>query len=62
MPPAASTEPTELNNIVFLCHDSTMKQTTVDALPAIIEHYQGLGYTFKALDRDAVVVHHGVNN
>ena len=57
-----STEPTELNNIVFLCHDSTMKQTTVDALPAIIEHYQGLGYTFKALDRDAVVVHHGVNN
>ena len=57
-----ATEPTELENIMLLCHDSATKQTTVDALPAIIEHYQALGYTFKALDRDALVVHHGVNN
>ena len=43
-------------------HDSHGKQTTVEALPQIIEHYQSLGYTFKALDRDSFVAHHGVNN
>lgn len=50
------------NNIILLCHDSHGKQTTVEALPQIIEHYQSLGYTFKALDRDSFVAHHGVNN
>lgn len=52
----------ESNNIILLCHDSHGKQTTVEALPQIIEHYQSLGYTFKALDRDSFVAHHGVNN
>ena len=50
------------NNIILLCHDAHGKQTTVEALPQIIEHYQSLGYTFKALDRDSFVAHHGVNN
>ena len=52
----------ESNNIILLCHDSHGKQTTVEALPQIIEHYQSLGYTFKALDRESFVAHHGVNN
>lgn len=50
------------NNLIILAHDSASKQTTVDALPAIIEHYQYLGYEFKAIDRDSYVPHHGVNN
>ena len=57
-----ATEPTELTNIVLLCHDSATKQTTVEALPRIIEHYQELGYTFEAIDRSSFVPHHGVGN
>ena len=49
-------------NIMLLCHDSATKQSTVDALPRIIEHYQGLGYTFEAIDRNSWVCHHGVGN
>ena len=49
-------------NIMLLCHDSTTKQPTVDALPRIIEHYQSLGYTFEAIDRSSWVCHHGVSN
>ena len=56
------TEPTELENIMLLCHDSATKQSTVDALPSIIEHYQKLGYTFEAIDRNSFVAHHGVSN
>ncbi len=57
-----STEPTDMENIVLLCHDSTTKQSTVDALPRIIEHYQALGYTFEAISRDTLVPHHGTSN
>lgn len=49
-------------NIMLLCHDSATKQATVEALPRIIEHYQSLGYTFEAIDRQSWVCHHGVNN
>ena len=49
-------------NIVLLCHDSATKQTTVDALPRIIEFYQKMGYSFEAIDRDSWVPHHGVGN
>lgn len=56
------TEPLEAENIVLLCHDSATKQTTVEALPAIIEHYQGLGYSFEALDRTSWVCHHDIMN
>lgn len=55
-------EETDAENIVMLCHDSATKQTTVEALPRIIEHYQSLGYSFEALDRSSWVCHHGVNN
>lgn len=56
------TEGGDEENIMLLCHDSATKQTTVDALPAIIEHYQELGYTFEAINRDSWVCHHGVSN
>ena len=57
-----ATAPTEMDNIVLLCHDSTTKQSTVDALPRIIEHYQALGYTFEAITPDTLVPHHGTSN
>lgn len=52
----------QYTNYILLCHDAAAKTTTVDALPAIIEHWQALGYTFKAIDRDSWVYHHQVNN
>ena len=50
------------NNIILLCHDSHGKQTTVEALPQIIDYYRSQGYTFKGLTVDSVAAHHGVNN
>lgn len=50
------------NNIILLSHDSEAKDTTVEALPQIIEYYQSQGYVFKALDLNSYVAHHGVNN
>ena len=35
------------DSLVVLMHDANDKQTTVDALPEIIEHYKAEGYTFK---------------
>ena len=35
------------DSLVVLMHDANDKQTTADALPEIIEHYQAEGYTFK---------------
>ena len=49
-------------NIVLLCHDSKTKHTSVEALPEIIEYYQGLGYTFEAIDRNTWTPHHAVGN
>ena len=49
-------------NIILLCHDAATKDTTVEALPRIIEHYQALGYEFKAIDRSTMVPHHKVAN
>ncbi len=57
-----ATEPTQEENIVLLMHDSETKQTTVEALPRIIEHYQSLGYEFKAIDRSTMVAHHETSN
>lgn len=59
---AYACEPNEKQNIIMLCHDSAAKATTVEALPAIIEHYQGLGYSFEAIDPSTWVYHHSVNN
>jgi peptidoglycan/xylan/chitin deacetylase (PgdA/CDA1 family) len=49
-------------NIILLCHDANGKQTTIDALPTIIEHYQALGYRFMGLDDQSFAPHHIVNN
>lgn len=49
-------------NIILLCHDAATKDTTVEALPNIIEHYQALGYQFQAIDRSTMVPHHKVAN
>ncbi len=38
------------NHLVVLMHDAPNKQTTVQALPQIIEYLQSKGYIFKTLD------------
>ena len=43
-------------------HDTQAKDTTVQALPAIIEHYKNLGYTFKGIDDATYAPHQSVNN
>lgn len=53
---------TEADNVVLLCHDSSTKQSTVDALPRFIEYWQSYGYSFEAIDRTTFVPHHGVGN
>lgn len=50
------------NNVMILCHDTQAKDTTVQALPAIIEHYQSLGYSFKGIDDTTYTPHQSVNN
>lgn len=49
-------------NIVLLMHDSDPKDTTVEALPHVIEHYRERGYEFRAIDRTSMVPHHGIGN
>jgi len=58
----ATSEGEGVDNIILLLHDSTAKDTTVEALPRIIEHYQEQGYAFKAIDRSTMVPHHGIGN
>ena len=50
------------HHINILFHDSSAKTTTVEALPAVIEHYKKLGYAFLPLNVDSYPAHHGVNN
>jgi peptidoglycan/xylan/chitin deacetylase (PgdA/CDA1 family) len=59
---ANATQYAYLTNVVLLMHDAVGKQSTIDALPQVIEFYQGQGYTFKALDRSSMVVHHEIFN
>jgi len=47
-------------NILF--HDSSTKDTTVEALPAIIEYYKDKGYIFLGLENNSFPAHHSVNN
>lgn len=49
-------------NIILLMHDSAPKDSTVEALPRVIEYYKNAGYEFKAIDRDTMVPHHGIGN
>lgn len=50
------------NNIMILAHDTNAKNTTVEALPAIIEHYQKLGYRFEGISDNSFAPHQGINN
>lgn len=50
------------NNVMILCHDTQAKDTTVQALPSIIEHYKNLGYVFKGIDDATYAPHQSVNN
>ncbi len=59
---AAGCEPTDSENVTYLLHDTAAKDSTVEALPTIIEYYQAQGYTFEALDRSSLVYHHGISN
>lgn len=50
------------NNIVLLLHDTDAKDTTVEALPDIIEYYQSQGYYFLSLNENSPAVRHGAYN
>ncbi|MCD7950453.1 MAG: polysaccharide deacetylase family protein [Erysipelotrichaceae bacterium] len=50
------------NSIVILMHDTDAKDTTVEALPKIIEYYQDKGYVFKGIDDSSYTAHHSVKN
>lgn len=50
------------DRIVLLMHDTDAKDTTVDALPYIIEYYQSEGYFFLSLNENSYAPHHGVVN
>lgn len=49
-------------NIVMLAHDTDAKDTTVQALPSIIEYYKNKGYVFKAIDDESFYAHQSLNN
>lgn len=49
-------------HIIILMHDTDAKDTTVEALPAIIEYYQAKGYEFRGLEIDSYAAHHSVFN
>jgi len=44
-----------VTNAVILMHDAATKQTTVDALPAIIDYLRDEGFVFKTL-KDALTL------
>ncbi len=52
----------EFDSITLLCHDAVGKETTVEALPTIIEHYLDKGYSLEAIDRSSMVAHHEPSN
>ena len=47
---------------VVLMHDTDAKDTTVEALPQIIEYYKSAGYTFAPLTVNVEPITHGINN
>ena len=51
------------NQLMILFHDAAGKETTVEALPQVIEYYKNAGYTFMPITKDSsMICHHGVNN
>ena len=49
-------------DICVLMHDTTVKKSTVEALPKIIDFLRDCGYDFDVLSENSAVFHHGVNN
>lgn len=49
-------------NLVVLFHDARGKDTTVEALPRVIEYYRNLGFRFAAINDESYTCHHGINN
>ena len=49
-------------NIVLLAHDTDAKDTTVAALPSIIQYYKEKGYQFLGIDDESYYVHHDIQN
>ena len=47
---------------VILMHDTSAKQTTADVLGDVISYGKSHGYSFYAVSKDTVPIHHGVNN
>ena len=58
----AQSETYEYTKVMLLFHDTEAKESTIQALPTVMEYYKNLGYSFKAIDRESLVVHHSVNN
>ena len=52
----------QYDHVMILFHDAATKDTTVEALPRVIEYYKNLGYEFRAIDRESFVSHHKTNN
>lgn len=48
------------NDICLLMHDAPGKQTTVQALPHIIQYYKNLGYRFGTLTSTSYICHHNI--
>ncbi len=48
--------------ICVLMHDTSAKDTTVTALPAMIEGLSAQGFRFEALSAESPIFHHGINN
>ena len=58
----AQSETDEYTKVMLLFHDTEAQESTIQALPTVMEYYKNLGYSFKAIDRESLVVHHSVNN
>lgn len=43
-------------NIIILCHDSSPKTTTAEALPTIIKNLKKMGFEFDTLNKDSYTV------
>ena len=49
--------------LMVLFHDAAAKDTTVEALPKVIEYYKKQGYVFMPITKDkSMICHHSTNN
>lgn len=58
----AHSQTEQFNKVMILFHDSATKDSTVEALPKIIEYYKERGYVFRAIDRSSIAIQHGIAN